>query len=129
MTSRDNRTDRGIARALRELSRPYSGNLESLARRIDASAAPLLSARVGRPQLAWWDYAAQWGNALIPASVLLSFASIAFLVVVRPPAARSHRAPPAAVAQASVTPSAADVVDRAVDDLVGAPPRHARRAR
>jgi hypothetical protein len=128
MTTRDNRTDSAIARALRELSRPYTGNLEALARRIDQSAAPLLAARIGRPQLAWWDYAAQWGNALIPASVLLSFASIAFLVVVRPTAPSSQRERVTTVALASATTSASDV-DRAIDDLVGARPRRPHRTR
>ena len=125
MTFRDNRSDRDIARALRELSTRYAGDLESLARRVDAAAAPLLVARVGRPQLAWWDYAAQWGNALIPASVLLSFASIAFLVVVRPPAPTPRHERVVAVAQTR----ASDVVDRAVDDLIGAPQHTARGPR
>src|SRR4051812_44679713 len=126
MTSRENRSDRDIARALRELSTEYKGNLESLARRIDQAAAPVLAARVGRAQPAWWDYAAQWGNALIPASVLLSFASIAFLVVVRPPAPRVHRERPVVVVR---TAKASDAVDRAVDDLVGPvpTPEHKRR--
>jgi hypothetical protein len=105
------------------------GNLEALARRIDQSAAPLLAARIGRAQLAWWDYAAQWGNALIPASVLLSFASIAFLVVVRPPAPSPQRGRTATVAQASAPATAAEAVDRAIDDLIGAPPRRPHRAR
>lgn len=126
MTSRENRTDRDIARALRELSVEYMGNLESLARRIDQAAAPLLAARINRAQPAWWDYAAQWGNALIPASVLLSFASIALLVVVRPPAPRVHRERPVAVVH---TAKASDAVDRAVDDLIGPAPTPGRKHR
>src|ERR1043165_448688 len=124
MTARENQTDRTIARALRQAEVQYQRSVDALARRIDVAAAPLLAARVGREPLAWWDYAAHWGSALIPASVLLAAASVAFLIVIQPPSKPSTRQ----VVAASRTASRS-AVDRAVDDLVSPPTRVARRRR
>ena len=124
MTAREDQTDRTIAKALRQVEAVYRGSIDSLARRIDAASVPLLAARIGREPLAWWDYAAQWGSALIPASVLLAAASVAFLIVIQPPSKPSTRQ----VVAASRTASRS-AVDRAVDDLVSTPTRVARRRR
>src|ERR1041385_2052993 len=124
MTARENQTDRTIARALRQAEVQYQRSVDALARRIDVAAAPLLAARIGREPLAWWDYAAQWSSALIPASVLLAAASVGFLLVIQPPAKASSR--PVVAATRPVTRSA---VDRAVDDLFGEPARVAHRRR
>jgi len=127
MTARQDHTDRDIARAFRDASVTYRGSLEALAARIEAAAAPILAARFGRPALAWWDYAAQWGNALIPASVLLSFASIACLIVIRPPVPQHQPRPTSVVAERTVRGN--DAVDNAIDDLIGLPSRPIRRIR
>ncbi|HEY6218864.1 MAG TPA: hypothetical protein VIV65_02335 [Gemmatimonadaceae bacterium] len=124
MTAREDQTDRTIAKALRQVEAVYRGSIDSLARRIDAASVPLLAARIGREPLAWWDYAAQWSSALIPASVLLAAASVAFLIVIQPPAKAASR--PVVAATRPVTRSA---VDRAVDDLFGEPARVAHRRR
>src|ERR1041385_6073078 len=124
MTARQNRTDRTIAKALRQAETAYRGSLDALAPGIDAAGAPFLAARVGREPLTWWDYAAHWGSALIPASVLLAAASVAFLIVIQPPSKPSTRQ----VVAASRTASRS-AVDRAVDDLVSTPTRVARRRR
>jgi hypothetical protein len=131
MNPNDPRVDRSIADALRAVAHDaYAGSFDALAARIDAAAAPLLSARRDgstRP-MAWWDYAAGWSRALIPASVIVAAASVGFLWLLRTAEAEPARQTSAIVA--AVRPCLADrqtvsgecasteVVNRAVEELV-----------
>jgi hypothetical protein len=120
------RVDRVIADVLRAAAgEPYAGSLDGLAARIDAAAASVLDARrkgVSRT-VAWWDYAAQWARALIPASLVVGAASIGFLWLFKTTEAAESSASSAIGAAVSpcrlergCTPAAA--VDKALDELV-----------
>jgi hypothetical protein len=119
------RTNRAIADALRSASsKPYQGSLDELARRIDAAAVAILTARrPGVPRtVVWWEFTAEWARMLVPIGVTVAAACVAVLWLMRP-------AVPAATQSVSGTPSmiamavrhgapASDLVDRAVEELV-----------
>jgi hypothetical protein len=138
MNSRDARTDRAIADALRTAAgEPYEGSLDSLAVRIDVAATPILAARRqgGQRPAAWWDFAAEWARMLVPVGLSIAAASVMLLWIMRPvvPVAAqpvSSRGPsPIVVAMRGA--AAPDLVDRAVEELVSGPaaPAIQRRAR
>ena len=59
MNRRGNRSDRALSEALKKSGGVpvYEGSLEQLAVRIDAAAAPLLSARrQGLRPIMWWEF-------------------------------------------------------------------------
>jgi hypothetical protein len=131
MNPNDPRVDRVIANALRVAGseKSYGHSLEDLAARIDGAAAPLLAARRNesmRP-FAWWDYAADWARALIPASVIVAAASVGFLWMLRSAEARPlpSMSPIAAAVrpchdgeQTTAACAPAAVVNQAIEELV-----------
>lgn len=67
MSYRDPKADRQLADALRDMGaadRTSTREMHLLARRIVKNADPML--RVRRRSSAWWEYAANWGRALVP---------------------------------------------------------------
>jgi hypothetical protein len=140
MNPNDPRVDRVIASGLRAAAgeNSYAGSLDDLAARIDAAAAPLLAARRNgsmRP-FAWWDYAADWGRALIPASMIVAAASVGFLWMLRSAEAEPVRSMSPIVAtvrpchdgdQATRDCAPAAVVNQAVEELVSMNDIPARR--
>lgn len=127
MTRSADRSDRDIAGVLRAAgSEPaFEGPLDNLATRIVAAAAPLLAARrQGYRPLMWWDYAAEWSRMLVPAGLTVAAASVMMLWIMRPVRPVGAELAPVRGAAANVTPasraaSSTDVIDRAVEELVG----------
>ena len=137
MKRRVDRSDREIADALRAgSSEPvFRGSLDSLASRIDAAAAPFLALRrQGHRSMMWSDYAAEWSRMLVPAGLTVAAASVMTLWIMRPvspvaaESAPIHR-PAVSTGAGGRTAAPADVVDRAVEELIGSAAAPAPRRR